>query len=96
MGSHASASAARDPEKGVVPDDSEDLDAEYHPEMLRSISVDGAAAAVKVSTKNEEQTDQNPNAVGWEGPDDPNNPMNWPEWRKWSNIGALSVMTILT
>lgn len=37
-----------------------------------------------------------PNAVGWDGPDDPNNPLNWSMTRKWSNIGALSLMTLLT
>jgi hypothetical protein len=39
---------------------------------------------------------QDPNAVGWDGPDDPNNPMNWPAKKKWSCIGALSIMTLLT
>jgi hypothetical protein len=39
---------------------------------------------------------QDPNAVGWDGPDDPENPMNWPAKKKWSCIGALSVMTLLT
>ncbi|KAF5986065.1 major facilitator family transporter protein [Fusarium bulbicola] len=39
---------------------------------------------------------EDPNAVGWDGPDDPNNPMNWPAKKKWSCIGALSVMTLLT
>ncbi|KAH6973121.1 major facilitator superfamily domain-containing protein [Ilyonectria sp. MPI-CAGE-AT-0026] len=37
-----------------------------------------------------------PNAIGWDGPDDPQNPMNWPAKRKWSNIAALSLMTLLT
>lgn len=37
-----------------------------------------------------------PNAVDWDGPDDPANPMNWSEKKKWANIGAISVMTLLT
>ena len=41
-------------------------------------------------------TQEDPNAVGWDGHDDPNNPLNWPAKRKWSNIVALSIMTILT
>ncbi|KAF5634212.1 multidrug resistant protein [Fusarium sp. NRRL 52700] len=48
------------------------------------------------ATKEDVVQDEDPNAVGWDGPDDPNNPMNWPAKKKWSCIGALSVMTLLT
>ncbi|KAF4422086.1 multidrug resistant [Fusarium acutatum] len=48
------------------------------------------------ATKEDIVQDEDPNAVGWDGPDDPNNPMNWPAKKKWSCIGALSVMTLLT
>lgn len=47
-------------------------------------------------TTKEVAESQDPNAVGWDGPDDPENPMNWPAKKKWSCIGALSVMTLLT
>ncbi|EWG55119.1 hypothetical protein FVEG_13166 [Fusarium verticillioides 7600] len=48
------------------------------------------------ATREDVVEDEDPNAVGWDGPDDPNNPMNWPAKKKWSCIGALSVMTLLT
>ena len=56
-------------------------------------------ATVEGSGKETGPTDvtlEDPNAVGWDGPDDPNNPMNWPARKKWLNIGALSIMTLLT
>jgi hypothetical protein len=61
----------------------------------------GSAAVRKdeetaTGTKEDITHPQDPNAVGWDGPDDPNNPMNWPARKKWSCIGALSVMTLLT
>ncbi|KAH7316906.1 major facilitator superfamily domain-containing protein [Stachybotrys elegans] len=40
--------------------------------------------------------DSDPNAVGWDGPDDPQNPMNWSESKKWLNVMAVSVLTLLT
>lgn len=48
------------------------------------------------ATKEDVAQPEDPNAVGWDGPDDPNNPMNWPARKKWTCIGALSVMTLLT
>ncbi|KAF5648506.1 multidrug resistant protein [Fusarium tjaetaba] len=61
-------------------------------------SYTGSAAKKDEETPTKEDVveDEDPNAVGWDGPDDPNNPMNWPAKKKWSCIGALSVMTLLT
>lgn len=42
------------------------------------------------------EVEEDPNSVGWDGSDDTENPLNWPAAKKWSNIGALSIMTILT
>ena len=56
-------------------------------------------AACQVEAKNETDAsapNDDPNAIGWDGPDDPQNPMNWPEKKKWTTIGALSLMTLLT
>lgn len=56
-------------------------------------------AAAQSSGKEGEASDttpDDPNAVGWEGPDDPNCPLNWTPKKKWSNILALSAMTLLT
>lgn len=43
-----------------------------------------------------EETEQDPNIVDWDGPDDPENPMNWPEKKKWLNVAVLSILTIIT
>jgi hypothetical protein len=85
---------------------------DVRPESQRTLTPSNASAnpdASEVSpAKDEETAHQNdkkesenaqnndPNAVGWDGPDDPKNPMNWSSARKWSNIGALSLMTLLT
>ncbi|KAI0172196.1 MFS general substrate transporter [Hypoxylon sp. FL1284] len=41
-------------------------------------------------------SDNDPNVVDWDGPDDPENPMNWTDKKKWLNITILSIMTIVT
>ncbi|EAA31306.1 MFS general substrate transporter [Neurospora crassa] len=43
-----------------------------------------------------EETEQDPNIVDWDGPDDPENPMNWPDKKKWLNVAVLSILTIIT
>lgn len=48
----------------------------------------------KLELETEEQ--ENPNVVGWDGPDDPENPLNWSNKRKWAAIGMVSVVTFLT
>lgn len=63
---------------------------------------DNESGTVKVQDEEKAAKEQDivqphdPNAVGWDGPDDPNNPMNWPAKKKWSCIGALSLMSLLT
>lgn len=63
---------------------------------LTAASASGAAPVAEAAPYKNDAADGDPNAVGWEGPDDPASPLNWPQKRKWANIGALSVMTILT
>lgn len=64
---------------------------------ISSISAAGVAPSLAETKMAKGQTaSDDPNAVGWDGPSDPNNPLNWPARKKWSNIGALSIMTILT
>ena len=58
-----------------------------------------AAHRGSLSSKNEpelEQTEVDPNIVGWDGPDDPNNPYNWAGGLKWGNIAVISSITFLT
>jgi hypothetical protein len=64
---------------------------------ISSISAAGVAPSLAETKMAKERTaSDDPNAVGWDGPSDPHNPLNWPARKKWSNIGALSIMTILT
>lgn len=48
------------------------------------------------SAVEEEEEDQDPNIVTYDGPDDPTNPKNWPDSKKWFNIAVLSTLTIIT
>ncbi|OTB02963.1 hypothetical protein M426DRAFT_322197 [Hypoxylon sp. CI-4A] len=43
-----------------------------------------------------DDSDTNPNIIGWSGPDDPENPYNWPTWRKVLNCGLISAMTFVS
>lgn len=49
---------------------------------------DDAAAAV--------ESQQDPDIVDWDGPNDPENPMNWPAARRWGMIAVVSGITFLT
>lgn len=65
----------------------------------RPQTTDEEAAFQAEAKKNETDasaSNDDPNAIGWDGPDDPQNPMNWTEKKKWTTIGALSLMTLLT
>jgi hypothetical protein len=44
----------------------------------------------------EREREQDPNVVGWDGPDDPASPSNWPDKDKWLNITVLSILTLVT
>jgi hypothetical protein len=39
---------------------------------------------------------EDPNLVWWDGPDDPMNPVNWPRWKKILNCGLISAFTFVT
>lgn len=41
-------------------------------------------------------SDQDPNIVTWDGPNDPANPMNWSEALKWGNIAVIAAITFIT
>src|SRR5262245_58056722 len=44
----------------------------------------------------EETSEDDPNIVFWDGPDDPQNPMNWSAQRKWGTVVLVSAVTFLT
>ncbi|KAH0425545.1 major facilitator superfamily protein [Colletotrichum camelliae] len=46
--------------------------------------------------ESQRQTDEDPNTVEWNGPDDPEHPLNWPDGKKWMNIAILSLLSIVT
>lgn len=62
----------------------------------RRMDEEAATQSIGKDGEGSNTTPDDPNAVGWEGPDDPNCPLNWAPRRKWSNILALSAMTLLT
>lgn len=39
---------------------------------------------------------EDPEIVGWDGPDDPENPLNWPESRKRINLILSSILTVIS
>ncbi len=46
--------------------------------------------------KTDEQADNDPNVVDWDGSDDPENPLNWPSWRKVTTLGVVSFIPFLS
>ncbi|KAF2086547.1 MFS general substrate transporter [Saccharata proteae CBS 121410] len=42
---------------------------------------------------NDDEEENDPNIVEWDGPDDPENPMNFPTWRKWLITTIMGLMT---
>lgn len=41
-------------------------------------------------------SDQDPNIVTWDGPNDPANPMNWSEGWKWGIVAVIAAITFIT
>jgi hypothetical protein len=41
-------------------------------------------------------SEEEPNIVWWDGPDDPQNSYNWPTWRKVLNCTLISTLTFVT
>ena len=46
--------------------------------------------------QHQEQADQDPNIVDWDGPDDPDNPQNWTAKKKWGIVLPLGLITLIT
>lgn len=67
---------------------------------LREKDIDLEAAHRGSSSSKKEpetqQTEVDPNIVGWDGPDDPKNPYNWTGGLKWGNVAVISSITFLT
>ena len=48
----------------------------------------------RANDKKQEDDEQDPNLVVWNGDDDPENPQNWKQWRKWCITVSMGSMTL--
>lgn len=56
----------------------------------------GIATSSLSSDDGVDSNKDDPNIVGWDGPDDPQNPMNWSHTKKWGTVVLVSAITFLT
>lgn len=54
------------------------------------------AEFISSETETVDNSEDDPNIVFWDGPDDPQNPMNWPHMKKWGAVCLVSAITFLT
>ncbi|KAK4502937.1 hypothetical protein PRZ48_006364 [Zasmidium cellare] len=47
------------------------------------------------SAGQKDENEQDPNIVGWDGPDDKQNPQNWKPFRKWAIATCMGLMTLV-
>lgn len=70
------------------------LDEEARLPLSKTASrIDGANVAVE---EEDDEYDNPPDIVFWDGPEDPANPKNWTESRKWAVLTLISLITFLT
>ncbi|CCF42611.1 major facilitator superfamily transporter [Colletotrichum higginsianum] len=77
-----------DVEKGTSPNASDLEGATIRPESAPESTTNRGEA--------DKETEQDPNIVYWDGPDDPENPQNWTMKMKWFNVAAISMLTFVT
>ncbi|KAM3414760.1 hypothetical protein BST61_g9911 [Cercospora zeina] len=103
MAQHRSRSrrAERDPEKtkstyssdGSNQEKSED---KSDPQLVGALDKDLEIQLPSDQDGEEEEREEDPNIVFWDGPDDPANPENWSVAVKWSQIALISALSFLT
>ncbi|MCJ1300577.1 hypothetical protein MMC08_003374 [Hypocenomyce scalaris] len=71
-------------------DISEDKDRDLEKDDMKS-----EKARVQEQPQGPPQGPEDPNLVGWDGPNDPENPMNWPRSKKWLVTSFFSFMTFV-
>ncbi|KAF2121940.1 major facilitator superfamily domain-containing protein [Lophiotrema nucula] len=57
---------------------------------------DRSESLSSVEEADDAASQQDPNIVDWDGPDDPQNPMNWTFNKKWGTVILVSAITFLT
>lgn len=53
-------------------------------------------ASSSLAGESDQQAEQDPNIVDFDGPDDPENPLNWTFYKKWGMVLLISAITFLT
>ncbi|KAF1843634.1 MFS general substrate transporter [Cucurbitaria berberidis CBS 394.84] len=90
---------------GSLPEDSRhttrpsiSLHEENNHAAAREKDVEGGAKPGSISSTNEaeEEPDNDPDVVDFDGPDDPENPLNWRATKKWGMVALISAITFLT
>ncbi|RQM04528.1 hypothetical protein DH86_00004445 [Scytalidium sp. 3C] len=80
----------------------EDKESDGEKGISNGEDVDYSAAAESIESKKEEtqntavmpnEKENDPNLVGWEGPDDPQNPQNWPKSKKYLVTVLYAILT---
>jgi hypothetical protein len=55
-----------------------------------------SSAPTSTADELDQETEEDPNIVDFDGPDDPQNPMNWRFAKKWGMVLLISAITFLT
>lgn len=63
-------------------------------EELASVHDDSGDHQAEAQQSKDDQPEQDPNEVTWDGPDDPANPQNWSRKKKWWLTIVVSILTI--
>jgi len=64
--------------------------------MEKDVEKGSGPASILSVNEHEEEHEQDPNIVDFDGPDDPENPMNWKASKKWGMVSLVSAITFLT
>lgn len=64
--------------------------------LERDTEKGASPASTSIAGEPDEEAEQDPNIVDFDGPDDPQNPMNWKFSKKWGMVLLISAITFLT
>ncbi|KIW17886.1 hypothetical protein PV08_05081 [Exophiala spinifera] len=87
--------STRSAESNSVSD--KDVDVRIDPDVERGIPIiDTTDDVDEEKTADVAASEQDPNIVDWDGPNDPEKALNWPNKKKWGNVAVISSVTFLT